>query len=242
MTAASLLHSSKVDPAELDGSRAWTWERRVKASIGEDVREFCVVPFFLGPTLAIEDYLVRRLGALRDRFGPIHMERTPFLFVEPEGESQDLVSILEERILECAAKHRLELAKARIVLVDHGSPVARVAKVRDVVANSIGERLAGQVERVEPASMESREGEEYAFNRPLLAEKLQEIESGPVMVVLFFLSPGRHAGEGGDIARICAEAEAKCPGLRCYRTELVGTHPKIVDLLERRMQLQRTVL
>jgi sirohydrochlorin ferrochelatase len=83
------------------------------------------------------------------------------------------------------------------------------------------------------------EGGEHAHNHPLLAESLTALAaaehtacSSPrahgslnVVVALLFLSPGRHAGAGGDIAQICGAAETANPSLLCDLTDLVGTHP-----------------
>ena len=59
-------------------------------------------------------------------------------------------------------------------------------------------------------------------------------DAGDVVVALQFLFPGRHAGEGGDVARLCSEAESVRPGLRTRRTATVAGHPVFLDLLERR--------
>ena len=47
--------------------------------------------------------------------------------------------------------------------------------------------------------------------------------------------PGRHAGAGGDIAEICTAAEAANPGLKVTPTALVGEHPDLVEILQRRL-------
>jgi sirohydrochlorin ferrochelatase len=81
--------------------------------------------------------------------------------------------------------------------------------------------------------MESPAGAEFAFNRPLLPEALAApgFSSGDVIVAPLFLSPGRHAGPGGDLARIAREAQARSPSLRCHFTGLVGTHPIAAEFL-----------
>lgn len=53
---------------------------------------------------------------------------------------------------------------------------------------------------------------------------------------MLFLSPGRHAGEGGDIAEICAAAEQRHPGLSVTTTALVGEHPGIVEIMHTRLR------
>ena len=83
--------------------------------------------------------------------------------------------------------------------------------------------------------MESPEGADYAFNEPLLAAQLRTdgFDRGEVVIAPLFLSPGRHAGPQGDLARIAAAAEVAAPGLRCHFTGLVGTHPLAVETLAR---------
>ena len=51
---------------------------------------------------------------------------------------------------------------------------------------------------------------------------------------MLFISPGRHAGPGGDIARICEEAEARFPGLETFASDLFAVHPGVVELLAER--------
>ncbi|MDB6127119.1 MAG: cobalamin, partial [Verrucomicrobia bacterium] len=76
------------------------------------------------------------------------------------------------------------------------------------------------------------------FNEPLLENVLDQsrFNFGPVLVVLLFILPGRHAGPDGDIAQICRRAEAKNPGLRTIRTELLGSHPRLVEVLAKRFR------
>ena len=56
------------------------------------------------------------------------------------------------------------------------------------------------------------------------------------MVALLFLSPGRHAGTGGDVEMICEEARRDRSDLRTFLTDPLGEHPAIVDLLEQRVR------
>ena len=83
--------------------------------------------------------------------------------------------------------------------------------------------------------MERREGDEYAFNEPLLenvigAEEFQK----EIIVSMLFASPGRHAGPGGDVAQICQEAAEKYPELKWHMTDLVAGHDGIIELLAER--------
>ena len=113
-----------------------------------------------------------------------------------------------------------------------------VTAVRNHLAEGLFAALGPQVASVTPASMERRPGPEYAFNEPLLERALDQREHayGPVIVAQLFLSPGRHAGEDGDVARICREAEARHPGLITCRTRVLGDHPQMLDLLEVRVR------
>ncbi|MDP0502010.1 MAG: CbiX/SirB N-terminal domain-containing protein [Verrucomicrobiota bacterium JB022] len=224
----SMLHSSKIDPALLGGEEALVWERQTKRAIEAGERDFYLIPFFFGPTGAINDYLPERLAKLRERYGDIRVQVAPFLF---DPAQPDLAEILAARVRE--VQQREGLRDVPLALCDHGSPKIEVAAVRDQVAQQLTDILGHQVVG---CSMERREGPEYDFNEPLLARLLRQpgFHDGPVIVSLLFLSPGRHAGEGGDVATICAEAQAEYPRLQTYRTDLVGTHPAIVDLLAKR--------
>ncbi len=112
------------------------------------------------------------------------------------------------------------------------------------MAEALQVSLGDAVADVAASSMERREGEEYDFNEPLLERLLDRPgwDSGDVVVSMMFLSPGRHAGPGGDIDRICKAAESRHPGLRTYMTGLVGDHPGMVPLLKRRLAGERVAL
>jgi sirohydrochlorin ferrochelatase len=58
-----------------------------------------------------------------------------------------------------------------------------------------------------------------------------DLQPGTVIIALLFLSPGRHAGVGGDIARICAAATVKYPRLCPVLTLPIGDDPKLIDIL-----------
>lgn len=237
ITAASLLHSNRIDPSELGGEKAVNLERRLRDCWAAGEREFGLIPFFFGPTGAITQYWPERLAFLREHMGPVKMERTGFLFA---GQGAELAAILRQRIEEVRTER--EIGGARVVLVDHGSPLPEVAAVRNLLAAELRKQFAG--EAVAAASMERRDGAYYAFNEPLLEHILREPEwnGGDVIIAMLFLSPGRHAGPGGDIAEICRAAEEEFPTLRTLRTGLVGDHPAIVPLLEQRLRGPRVAL
>jgi sirohydrochlorin ferrochelatase len=88
--------------------------------------------------------------------------------------------------------------------------------------------------------MERRQGPEYDFNGQLLGDLLDSCVSGgrraAVVLAMMFISPGRHAGAGGDIETICAEAMARNPRLRVKVSPLVGEHPLLVEILKDRLE------
>jgi hypothetical protein len=67
----------------------------------------------------------------------------------------------------------------------------------------------------------------------LLAAVLRRPEfSGRIVVVAQqFLSPGRHAGPGGDVAEICRAAEQAQPGLKTFATKLIGADERLIPVL-----------
>jgi sirohydrochlorin ferrochelatase len=83
--------------------------------------------------------------------------------------------------------------------------------------------------------MESPDGPDFAFNRPLFSEILSSpvLQGGNTVVAPLFLAPGRHAGPDGDLARIARAAEARREGLRCHFAGLVGTHPRVPEIISR---------
>lgn len=231
----SLLHSSKIDPALLGDEPAQTWERYTKACLAEGERAFTLLPFFFGPTGAIQSYMPGRLASLRARFGDFSLVRAPFLF--DEGVSTDaLARIVAENVR--GTLRETGLTRAPVILVDHGSPLPAVTYVRNFVAGQLSLLLGDCLERIAAASMERREGDLYAFNDPLLEHQLDQpgYNRGDVIIAMLFLSPGRHAGPDGDVAQICAAAEGRHPTLRCHMTDLVGTQPAIIDLLATRLR------
>ncbi len=232
----SLLHSNKADFAELDNKPAEIFEPRFEADLIAGERDFLVVPLFFGPTRAITDFLQVRALQQRKNHPDFRLRIAPFLYSGEEASDRPLVRILAEQVRETIRKRQLR--GAPVVLVDHGSPVEAVTTVRNALASEVARELGGEAKSVVPASMERREGEQYAFNEPLLERQLDTAgyNRGDVIISMLFLSPGRHGGPEGDIAQICGEAEKRNPGLRTHMTPLVGEHPGMVEILEARLE------
>jgi sirohydrochlorin ferrochelatase len=236
--AVSLLHSTRVAVEDLDGTPAQLLEPALDAWFRERPQgRALLLPLFFGPSGALTDYVPERLASLRSR----HPEARAFL-AEPlvlvEEEPAELVEALADRVR--ATISEKGWARPKVVLCDHGSPQAAVTAVRDRLAASLARVLREEAEAVAAASMERRSGDEYAFNEPLLAMRLADppFDAGEVVVALQFLSPGRHAGPGGDVATICAEAEQAARlagrGLRTATTATLADDPRIVEILARR--------
>ncbi len=234
----SLLHSNKIPAEELGGEGATTfgpWLRR-RAEAG--AREFVIVPYFLGPSRALTEYLPERVAKLREPWPDLVVRVAPALGEGGAAAVDQLAAVLEERTRAVLASWVNGAERAAVAVVDHGSPEPKVVAVRDAVAARLRERLGATVRAVAPCSMERREGDEYAFADPLLAALLERepFDQGVVIAAMLFLSPGRHAGPDGDVAQICRAAEAAHPELSVTMTDLLGGHPALVELLAERLE------
>lgn len=174
-----------------------------------------------GPSKALTGYLPERMATLQERFPHVKVRVAQPLVDEFGGNDLRLAHLLADNVRD----HLRPDTKPHVALVDHGSPIPEVTAVRNRLAGQLSVLLGDDAACVAAASMERREGDEYRFNEPLLENllALPEFSSGPVILAMLFLSPGRHAGEGGDIAEICAAAEQQHPGLSVTTTKLVGS-------------------
>jgi hypothetical protein len=223
--AVSWKHSNRIEPSSLSGGRAWTLAPWVRAQVAAGEKEFLFIPFFISPQGAIGSSLRSDLELLRADTGPFD-----FSFTEGLSSLLALPSIVADRVRAVVSEH--SLARPPVIVVDHGGPSRISAGIRDGVADAVRTELGEGVLSVRAASMESPEGPEFDFNRPLLSDILSDPSvQGDVVVSPLFLSPGRHAGPKGDLAQIAEEAERAKPGLRCLFTGLVGSHPLATETL-----------
>jgi len=229
--AVSLLHSSAVDSAGLGGQPAQLLEPALAAFLeGNLSAEVVLLPLFFGPSGALTDYVPSRVTALAGKFPLARLHLARWL-VDP-AEADDRIA----RALAEAARRQIvgeNLVRPKVVLVDHGSPQRAVTEVRNFLGRQVAALLADVTETVAVASMEKRPGPDYAFNDPLLAERLRTppFDRGDVVVALQFLSPGRHAGPDGDVARICAEARRERPELKTHLAETIASDHRVVAVL-----------
>jgi len=196
----------------------------------QGVNQFVIVPLFFGPSGALTGDVPACVARVRAKFPAIEV-RLARCLVDVKDEADDrMAAMLEDQV-----RARISSAGPRpaVILVDHGSPERAVTLVRDHLAARLASRLGDLVTGVRAASMQRRPGAEFDFNEPSLARALNESNPGatPVVVAMQFLLPGRHAGPDGDIARICEAACRRNPGLSVEMTDLVGSHPKLIEVL-----------
>ena len=232
--AASLLHSFKIPPEALGGRKAATVGPLAERYAAEGVTELLILPFFFGPSQALTRYLPERLAEVQASYPQLSVKVAPPLVDTLLAPDLRLARLLVENVRERMAG----LSRPKVVLVDHGSPIPEVTAVRNYLAGQLSALLADEVECVTFASMERRDGDAYRFNEPLLEDLLAstELADSDVILSMLFLSPGRHAGEGGDIAEICTQAMSNSPGLNVVTTRLVGENDAILELLATRLQ------
>jgi sirohydrochlorin ferrochelatase len=230
--AVSLLHSHKIGADKLNGVPATIVKRRLRELLAAGQHDFICLPLFLGPSLAIADYLPQVVNELSGEHPELKVRIASVLAGEDlDAPDPRLAQMLADQIRALQASPDTKLA-----LVDHGTPIIEVNRVRNAVAQQLACELGVPV--VLPCSMERREGKAYAFNDPLL-EKLGSIDDfvgGRLILAMFFLLPGRHAGEGGDVAEICEDLIAEGTFEEIQNTPLLGEHPMLIEILEDRLR------
>lgn len=220
--AVSWKHSDRIPPEALDDTPAWTIGSFLRALVALGQRDFVFIPFFISPQGAIGSALRRDIETLQRELGCFE-----FSFTEGLAERGILSTIVASRVRETIAAHREIFNRPPpVILVDHGGPSPESAALRDQLAVQVQRELGREIATLAAASMEGA-------HPPLLAEQLNAtgFVGRNVIVAPLFLSPGRHAGANGDITRICDASSA-----RCIRTELVGTHPLVVEALAAALQ------
>ncbi|WP_345786222.1 hypothetical protein [Coraliomargarita algicola] len=192
------------------------------------------MPLFLGPSLAITDYLPQVVAELKRECPELKVQVASVL----AGADLAVPDLRLAQILADQVRALPWTPGTRVALVDHGSPIRAVNHVRNTVARQLEQLLQPAVELVQPCSMERRSGAAYAFNEPLLEglAQLDGFAGGRLILAMFFLLPGRHAGEGGDVAEICDGLVASGAFQQIQTTPLLGEHPLLLDILVDRLR------
>ena len=201
-----------------------------------------ILPAFFGPSDALQHFLPGLLAPLAASH--------PWLAVATARPMVDPADPGDTRIARALLRHALAAAGGlppapaapALVLCDHGSPLPQVGAVRAHVAAQLAALLpAGAFRAFSPASMERRAGAAYDYNDPLLEVLLAAppFDEGHVVVALLFLSPGKHAGRGGDRAGIAEAAEAAAAArgraLRVTFAPLLAGCEEVVEVLRDRL-------
>lgn len=232
----SLLHSDSLPAAAFNGREPRTLAPYLQGALHEGAREFLILPLFFGQSRALSGHVPQIVERLRAEFGPFDLDIAEPLCPLPQGEAR-LVNMLEDCL--ASSRAQAEVPPSHVILVDHGSPDARVTAVRNWLARELAERIRAWAGLSE-AAMERRAGPDYDFNGPLLADALHTYAcahpEGSVLLAMQFLAAGRHAGPDGDVARICQEIQQRHPGFRIGLSALLGTHPLLVDILHDRLR------
>lgn len=231
--AVSLLHSHKIPKEQLQGKPATIVKRRMRELIKEGEREFVILPLFLGPSLAITDYLPSLVKELREGHADLVVKiAEPVAGDDVERPDPRLAQILAEHIQTPTIRGE---ADRTIALVDHGTPIKPVNTLRNAVARQLAVRTGLPVQ---PCSMERRERPEYAFNDPLLENlaAVNNFRGSHLVLAMFFLLPGRHAGEGGDVDGIADGLIQRGDFRSIEISPLLSKHPLLFDILSDRLR------
>lgn len=231
----SLLHSTKAKPEDLNGIPAEIFEPFLKKKREEGINSFMVLPLFFGHSAAIYEYIPQRVMEMQKTWPELQVRCAPCMVDVTQPDD----TLVAEVLADLVRKKRDEegLVNPAVTLVDHGTPRKFVNDVRNFLGIQLQELLQEDFGAVEVSSMERREEEEYAYNEPLLENLLGS--SGfekEVILSMLFISPGRHAGPGGDIAEICENEEKAKPGLKTFMSDLFATHDAVVPLLAERFR------
>jgi len=235
----SLLHSSTINPQELDGHPAEILESAVLRRLAAGHNKFIILPLFFGPSRALTEYLPATLGRLHQAQPLLQVQLAPPLHAADDTRLAQILAAHVRLLLEPTAAPE----PALVALVDHGSPLATVTAVRNELAAQLADQLGALVATVAPCSMERRPETAYDFNEPLLEKLLATTpwSQRRIILAMQFLLPGRHAGPSGDVATICQRAQASQPHLRTTMTGLVGTHPLLLEILADRWGAARSL-
>lgn len=237
--SVSVSHGDRVPAEAIGGIPAATWKGYLNECREGGARFLIVLPLFFGRSYGLRK--AREMASSEAREGaPLEIRWAPCLISDSCGLLPDMMMESIIRVLDTAGTRDAKAGASELpslVLLDHGSPFLELAESRNWMAAVLAERLEGRVEQVIPCSMERREGQQYAFNEPLWETTLEELEKsgvGTIILSQLFLFPGRHAGPGGDIERICQESRWLQSGGRILKTPLLGSNPGMIDLLEAR--------
>lgn len=233
----SLLHSNKVEELALFGRKAQTVKSTLRTWIASGERSFVFLPLFLGPSRAITGYLPELIREASEQAPDLNIViANPLAGATVDVPDLRLAEILAAHVRETQKSNNLH--SARIAVIDHGTPEKRVNQARNAVAIQVRDLLGATATKVAACSMERRDGDKYNFNEPLLENlgKLDGWRGNDLIVAMFFLLPGRHAGSDGDVVEICNHLVQQSVFRSIHQTPLMGKHPLLIEILADRLE------
>jgi hypothetical protein len=232
----SLLHSHKISADALEGEPAMIVRERLSLCAARGESHVVIIPAFIGPSLAITEYLPKVVAEAREDYPDLRVTIADTLCgSDPHRPDERLAQILFEHVLAIGDV----VSGATVAVVDHGSPIQLVTTVRNALAQQLAklcqQHALTRDTHVLAASMERRDGPKYAFNEPLLQNiQPQASHAQHCITAMLFLLPGRHAGEGGDVADICADMVNDGLFAKMTSTALLSEHPLLALILQDR--------
>ncbi|MFL2928379.1 MAG: sirohydrochlorin chelatase [Opitutales bacterium] len=234
--AVSLLHSDKIAPSKLNHENGVTIETFLASEQGSNEKKLLVLPFFLGPSRGITEWLREKLKDWEQKKSGRSFKILDTLYL---GNEKILAQALDQQIEQVRLENKLP--NPHVAMVDHGTPVFEVNQVRERVGMELNKLFLKGDFTFSTCSMERREGDEFAFNDPLLEQVLAKwgrLGVEQVVLALFFLLPGRHAGKNGDLVEICKDAEKKFPQMKIFQTLPLGEENIIFEILMGRLNAE----
>jgi len=225
--AVSWRHSDRIAADALKGVAALTLAPWLTGQLAAGERQFIFIPFFISAQGAIGSALRRDLAQFQQSAVDFK-----FTFCDGLAARGAIAEIVAARIRETIATQGL--SQPPVIVVDHGGPSPSSASLRDELTATIQAELKTEVGRVAATSME---GDDHPHNHPLFAAQLVALgfERGDVVIAPLFLSPGKHAGPDGDLARIarkaCEQGNPRTNPRRCHFTDLIGSHSLAAEVL-----------
>ena len=237
VTPIGLMHSHKVDPGLIGFEPALSVESLTSSEFSGESTELIFIPFFFGPSLGIREWLPKKLNSWIGEHPTVSFRILGELFRSGDDRiARALADLSRKTIRESKMRH------PSLALVDHGTPLREVNQVREKIGDELEKLMSSEISDFSTCSMERREGKEYDFNDPLLESILEEWSENKnkdkdiqIIVAPLFLSPGRHAGEKGDLSQICDRFHCAEKIVLIERSDLLGQHSLVLEVLRDRI-------
>ena len=165
-----LMHSHKVEPSALDGIPGESMEAFLQSDEAGSMDQLRVLPFF-----SRAEFGGHRLVAAKPREVAIEKKGRSFAVLDflfaPEDDR--LARILADLCLKRFPS--AETPPPHLILVDHGTPLPEVNRVREEVGQQLEALMGKRIGGFSTCCMERRPGKEYDFNDPLLENLLRSL-------------------------------------------------------------------